>query len=464
MDYSEVLELVKSGQQTLDDIHKQLEALNDPNLVPIASAVPPPVTAAAAVPVTAGVADQATPQPSLLQRQIMSQQVRMALRDALREKSSPQLHMLFGMQLAKRGQGIPFDAWAAAGGNASAIFDAFKMQGQGLFDDASILPQIQNALDTGGAAALIRQDLEPFLYELYIREFAAFDRFTREPANGLTHTYNQITSFGAAQFMAELGTVTDDTSVYARKTTNVAIVATRRGLSLKSQYAVAAGGMGYNPMDLELTGGLRAIAKRMQDQIFSGQSSDSGGSASTEAGEYQVNGFDGLRTILNTSRAKDVNPLTGTDEDIKEALDLTVAEITQSGGARPSIIWTHPLDAITFNNQQNEKTRFVSPNFVDIAVGVKAQEINTIDGPVPFGIVRGDSIGQYTRTGVLRRDEYVLDESTISLPYLGSEGPTVLDIPIGISGQLVHLFIIFGMWGLAVKAIPFSNKLRVRQA
>jgi hypothetical protein len=42
------------------------------------------------------------------------------------------------------------------------------------------------------------------------------------------------------------------------------------------------------------------------------------------------------------------------------------------------------------------------------------------------------------------RDVYVLDESTVSMPYLGSEGPTVLDIPIGISGQLTHLFIIFG--------------------
>ena len=62
------------------------------------------------------------------------------------------------------------------------------------------------------------------------------------------------------------------------------------------------------------------------------------------------------------------------------------------------------------------------------------------------------------------RDMYLLDESSVSLPYLGREGPTVLDIPIGIAGQLTHLYIIFGMWGLAVKAPIFSNKVRVKVA
>lgn len=456
MDYTELLDLVRSSNETMEQINRQLEGLSDPAVLAAQAA------AAASATVASGVQDQSQGNgDSFLQRQIMAQKSRMEMGEVLRTKSTPQLHHLFGMALAQKGRGVPFETWAASGGQAAAIYDAFRQQnGSPLAEGLDL----NKALDTGGAAALIRTDLEPFLYELYVREFAAFERFVREPANGLTHTYNQITSFGEAQFMPELGTVTDDTSVYARKTTNVAIVATRRGLSLKSQYAVAAGGMSYNPMDLELQGGLRAIAYRMQKQIFSGQSSNSGGTASTEDGEYQPNGFDGLRLLLNTGRAKNVNPLTGTAEDIKHALDLDIAEITQSGGARPSIIWGHPLDKITFDQQQDEKTRVSSPSeWVDLAVGVRAQSINTLDGPVPFGIVRGDSIGSYTATNVYR-DMYVLDESTISLPYLGSEGPTVLDIPIGISGQLTHLFIIFGMWGLAVKALPFSNKLRVRQS
>lgn len=459
MDYTEILDLVKGSHETLEQISKGLETLSDP--ASLVATVP-------ADEAIKGVEDQSGPPMTFVQRQLLARQTQLQLREVLRTKSTAQIHNLFTMQLAKRGTGIPFEAWAAAGGNARAIFDGFSFGG-GMVDDGLDLTR---ALDTGGAAALIRQDLEPFLYELYVREFPAFDRFVREPANGLTHTFNQITDFGEAQFMAELGTVTDDTSTYERKTTNVAIVATRRGLSLKSQYAVAAGGMSYNPMDLELQGGLRAIAARMQKQIFSGQSSNSGGSSSTEDGEYQPNGFDGLRKILNTARVHNVDPTAGTPEDIKHALDLVVAEITQGGGPNPSILWANPLTKITFDQQQDEKTRIVVPNQVDIGVGVRAQEINVLTGTVPFGLVKGNHISNYTTTnsdesfngGENVRDIYALDESTISLPYLGSEGPTVLDIPIGISGQLTHLFIIFGMWGLAVKAIPFSNKLRVKTA
>jgi hypothetical protein len=463
VDYTELLALVKGSNETLEEINKQLGVLSDPAAL---------TTIVPALSATAGVIDQGTPPQSFMQRQILARQTKMALQDALRSKSTSQLHMLFGMQLAKQGQGIPFEAWAASGGMQAAVYDAFHNQQGSQLIDPGIIPQVLNAIDTGGAAALIRQDLEPFLYELYVREFTAFERFVKEPANGLTHTYNQITAFGGASFMAELGTVTDSQNTYERKTTNVAIVATRRGLSLKSQFAVAAGGMSYNPMDLELQGGLRAISKRMQDQIFSGQSSNSGGSASTEDGEYQVDGFDGLRLILNTSRAINVDPLAGTPEDIKHALDLVVAATTQAGGPNPSILWANPLTKITFDEQQDAKTRIIVPNQVDIGVGVRAQEINVLTGSVPFGLVKGNSISNYTTLnadgsfsgGENVRDIYALDESTVSLPYLGSEGPTVLDIPIGISGQLTHLFILFGMWGFAVKALPFSNKLRVKSA
>lgn len=463
MDYTELLALVKGSNETLEQIQKQLGVLADP--ASLTTTVP-------ALDAVAGVTDQATPPQSFMQRQILARQTKMALQGELRSKSTAQLHMLFGMQLSKGGQGIPFDAWAASGGMQAAIYDAFHQQQGGGLIDAGMVPDVLRAIDTGGAAALIRQDLEPFLYELYVREFTAYDRFVKEPANGLTHTFNQITAFGGAEFMAELGTVSDSQNTYERKTTNVAIVATRRGLSLKSQFAIAAGGMAYNGMDLELQGGLRAISKRMQDQIFSGQSTNSGGSASTEEGEYQPNGFDGLRKILNTARAINVDPLAGTPEDIKQALDLVVAEITQAGGPNPSILWSNPLTKITFDQQQDALTRLVVPNHVDIAVGARAQSINVLTGEVPFGLVKGNSISNYTTSnadgsfsgGENVRDIYALDESTISLPYLGSEGPTVLDIPIGISGQLTHLFIIFGMWGLAVKALPFSNKLRVKSA
>ena len=108
---------------------------------------------------------------------------------------------------------------------------------------------------------------------------------------------------------------------------------------------------------------------------------------------------------------------------------------------------------------------------MNIGVGATAQAFNTIAGSIPFAVVPGDSIAHYEFTGTTVnsvatgadvRDMYLLDEGTITLPYLGSPGPTVLEIPVGISGQLTHLYIIFLMNGLAVKVLPWNNKIRVK--
>lgn len=444
MTHEELVALKRSLAETIERFGSALEGLNStPSTAPTS---------------TQGVGDGITAAP--LTRRIMSRKDMFDVRSAMRTKSEPELYMLFAEQARRKDTGIPLDYWLAAGGQGVA--DRFNAIG------SQVDPDIARALDTGGAAALIRQDLEPVLYELFIRQFPAWDRFRKEPANGLTHTWNQVTAYGDAQFMPELGTVTDDKGTYARQTTNVGIIATRRGVSLKSQAAVAAGGMSYNPEQLELAHGLRSIAHKMQVQIFSGHSTDSGGTSSNELGAYDANAFTGLRSILNSARAQNVDPATSPDTtgNIRRAVDLAVVEILQQGGAMPSILWSHPSEKNTFNEQQDTKTRIVVPNQVNIGVGVTASTINTVAGELPWAVVPGDSIGNYTATSTYSgnnvRDLYILDESTISLPYLGSEGPTVLDIPVGISGQLVHLYIVFGMWGLAVKAPTFSNKVRVK--
>jgi hypothetical protein len=426
----------KSVMETLEAIQKSLEALNAT-----------PNTAAPAA--SKGIDDQATTAPS----KFLSRSDILSVRRELRSKSVAELHALFGEQASRKDTGVPVDVWANSGGYAV----------QNLMQSN---PAIAKALDTTGATALIRQDLEPVLYELYIREFPAFDRFPKEPANGLVHAFNQITSFGSAQFMAELGTVTDDQSTYARQTTNVAILGTRRGISLKSQFAVLQGGAGYNPEQLELQGGLRAMAHEMQKAIFQGNATTSGGAgASTELGAYDANAFTGLRSILNVStRPQNVDPTASTPEDMRAAIDRASEQIVEQGGSA-NIIYVHPHEKVSFDLQQDKNVRYM--NLTEVVPGVQTTSVNTVLGALPLLVVKGDSIGTYTATGTYSgntvRDMYLLDESTLSLPYLGSEGPTVLDIPIGISGQLTHLFIIFGMWGLAVKAIPFSNKVRVKQ-
>jgi hypothetical protein len=403
-------------------------------------------------PPVAPVDAQATAPEPVRSRKYMDYDQVQEMRGELRKLNKTQLSSLFLKQLHRDDTGIPLAAWTRAGGSQISTLMAQN-------------PDIAKALDSGGASALIRQDLEPILYELFVKMFPAYDRFTKEPANGLVHAYNQITSFGDAKFMAELGTVTDDTSTYVRQTTNIGILATRRGVSLKSQFAVLAGGMAYNPEALELQGGLRAIAHRMQKTIFEGQSTDSGGTLLNELGLYDANAFTGLRAILNTSRAQNVDPTANTPEDLRTAFDRAAGEIMQAGG-EAQIIWINPNDKTSFDLQQDKNVRYMN-NYVDVAPGVLTNAVNTVFGPLPLASVPGDSISHYTATSTYSgndvRDAYMLDESTISLPYLGSEGPTVLDIPIGISGQLTHQYIIFLMSGLAVKAIPFSNKIRIKQ-
>lgn len=443
---------LKSALEALEELGKDLDTKNDEP-----SSAPVETKRSAGEDVT----------DDLPARRLLSVSDQLAMRERLRTKSTSELHAMFGIQARKGDTGIPFDVWANAGG--------YQLQA-GLESD----PTLRKALDTTGAAALIRQDLEPILYELYIREFPAWERFRKEPANGLVHTYQQITDFGDAQFMTELGTVTDDGSTYVRKTTNVSVIATRRGVSLKSQFAVRAGGMSWNPEQLELQGGLRAIAHKMQKTIFQGNASDSGGSGSAESGAFDANAFDGLRSILGQSRsdvsgsvaAVNCDLFASTPDDMRTALDRAAQQIMDAGGS-VQIIYTRPNEKVSFDLQQDKNVRYMN-SFVNVAPGVQTNAVNTVFGPLPLAVIPGDSIGSYTSTNTDAfvgggtpsgsesvADMYLLDESTISLPYLGSEGVTVLDIPIGISGQLTHLFIMFGMWGLAVKALPFSNKVRV---
>lgn len=383
----------------------------------------------------------------------MSQADRIEMRSRLKKLSTAELWSLFQDQATQRGNGVPADSWVRAGGNQ--VYEAVNAD-----------PTLRRALDTTGATALIRQDLEPILYELYIRSFPAWDRMAKEPANGLVHAYNRQTTFGDAQFMTELGTVTDDTAVYERATTPVSVLATRRGVSLKSQFATLQGGAGFNPEQLELRAGLRAIAHKMQKTIFQGNATISSGTAADQDGLYDANAFDGLRRTLNgvvgSNVPVDVDPFATTPEDMRQAFNNAAVSAMQAAGS-VDVIYISPESKALFDHQQDKNIRYMS-SFTEVAPGILTNAVNTVFGPLPLFVVPGDSIGTYTYSANTVSDAYLIDSSSISVPYLGSEGPTTLEIPIGISGQLTHLYIIFGMWGFAVKAIQFNNKVRIAQS
>jgi hypothetical protein len=418
-------EFIRRLKEALEEIEPQLDAQNSA-----------PRTA------TFGVGDNAPTEP----RKYLSTADALALRGSLGKLHSAELWAMFGSQAGKRDAGVPVDVWMSAGGRS--VYDAMAAN-----------PQIAHALDSSGASALIRQDLEPLLYELYIREFPAWARFRKEPANGLIHAWNQQTGFGDAKFMTELGTVTDDRGTYERKSAPIAILATRRGVSIKGQWGTLAGGAGFNPEQLEMQAGLRAIAHKMQKTIFQGNATVSSGTAADEDGEYDANAFTGLRQILNTGRAEDVDPTAGTPEDMRLAFNNAAITTMQAAGS-PRVIYIDPIAKGQFDVQQDANVRYNLP-LQEVAPGVMTNGVNTVLGTLPLFTVPGDSIGEYSYGGDTVSDAYLIDESAVTIPYLGSEGPTVLDIPPGISGQLTHLFIVFGMWSLAVKAETFSNKVRI---
>jgi hypothetical protein len=94
-------------------------------------------------------------------------------------------------------------------------------------------------------------------------------------------------------------------------------------------------------------------------------------------------------------------------------------------------------------------------------MGLTLGTVVTAAGELPLLPVPGDSIGTYTISSQGHRDMYVVDEDSWSMPYLGSDSITTLEIPIGVAGSLSRLYIMYVMFGLANKAPQFNGKIRV---
>jgi hypothetical protein len=321
-------------------------------------------------------------------------------------------------------------------------------------------PNIAKLLDSSGGSALIRQDLEPILYSLFVKKFPFFERIRKEPANGLVHAFNQQSAYGSAVFQTETGTVTDDSSTYARQTTNVAVLATRRGITLKSQFALGQGGGPFNGLSTELAGGVTAIAAKLQTALFQGNADTSASAgAATELGAYDANGFTGLRKHLGS--AAGVAQITNKSSAAYLAtINNTVASILNAGG-NPSAVLCSPTDYAGLVNEVTNLVRYNAPSQGGQVMGLTLGTVVTAAGELPLLPVPGDSIGTYTISSQGHRDMYVVDEDSWSMPYLGSDSITTLEIPIGVAGSLSRLYIMYVMFGLANKAPQFNGKIRV---
>ncbi len=323
--------------------------------------------------------------------------------------------------------------------------------------------EIRKAADTTSVGPLIRQDLEAEIYELYVKKFPLFDMIQKIPSNGLAHAYNQETSYGSAVFMSELGTVTDDANTYNRATANIAIAASRRGISLKAGYAVTAGGMNYDPETREIAGGLRAIRHQMQTGICRLQDVDAASvTATAPNGLYDANAFNSLRYVIqNQSPAGNtIKVAAGSGQPITTAIRLAANNVIDAGGEPDMIIATVSGKEAAIL-EQLPQVRF---NTVEVIPGLHVSKIAAGDSELPIMTVPGDSIGTWITGGHTYVDLFVVDSSTLALAYLGGPTPTVLEVPIGVDGTLRKLFIPFAMAGLVCHAPLFMARVSLQIA
>jgi len=352
---------------------------------------------------------------------------------------------------AGMGTGIPFGGQMAA------------MAGQN--------PTIARALDTTAGGALQRIDLEPFLTSMFVSVFPAWQRINKIPSNGVVHSWDQLTSYGDATdsaFIAELGTVVDKTGVYTRKNTNIAVYGQRRGVSFKQQLAIPAGGMQWDSARLEIQNGLTQMAHDLQKTIFQGQATNSGGTAANEYGLYDANAFDGLRSGLNLASDTGVNfspYLTSSPDNFVTAFNTGITTIADAVGVPPSVVYARYGELAQLSNQQLSIQRTVDS--MEFVPGVQVPAVMTAVGRMPVVGIPGDAIGTYTAATYSAKtvaDMYMINESELAIPYLGSPGPSVIEIPPGVSGQLTRLYIVWGMFGLQLTSAKHSLKLRANQA
>lgn len=439
---------IKELNQLLEKFSGVLDQGNEVSHDEAAQATPPDLT-------TKTVGD-GTSQPYGSAYNFLSTDDSLTIQRQLNRLPMEQKSYLMGKQLAKgAGRGIPLQHWQAA-----KLYESAQFAGNEI---------VMKALDTVGGAALIRQDLDPFLVSMFISVFPAWARMNKVAANGLVHAWDQLVAYGAAgsSFIPELGTVVDKTGTYVRQTTNIAVYGQRRGVSFKQQLAVGAGGMNWDSARLEIQNGLTQMAADLQTTIFQGNASNSGGTASSELGEYDANAFTGLRQALNNAYAVNASPyLTSSPTNFVTAFNTGITNIANNVAVMPSVAYIRYDELAQLSDQQLQLQRVI--NTTEFVPGVRVPAIMTSAGELPLVGIPGSAIGEYVASGTFDgktvADTYLLNEQQVEIPYLGSPGPSVIEIPPGVSGQLTRLYIVWGMFGLAVLSNLHSVKIRNNQA
>ena len=331
---------------------------------------------------------------------------------------------------------------------------------------------VQRALDTTSGAPLIRTDIEPFLYEAYLREFPAAERFARVPANGLVHTYEVRTAIPDGSTTDDIGDFSGafSNSTYVRAaSTRIAIIVSPVAIGLKLALAVQQSGMvNFNLQgneNLEVMGAMKGIARKKQTLILQGNSSTAAKTLDDEEGLYNANDHDGLRQLLKdgtTSLTKDAG------DSYRRTLRRVAAQIRNAGGSARNIIALCSEGVEIVIDEELEEFYRITNSRPDggvdanlsangIRLGSKyLSEIVTVPADA-----QNRGMGYYTFGGNVVEDIDVLDTTGVKIPYLGSPTPTILELPMGFDLKLARTFVPFEMSGLMLQIAKFHRKIRV---
>lgn len=230
------------------------------------------------------------------------------------------------------------------------------------------------------------------------------------------------------------------------------------------------------------------MAKKAQVAFFQATTAPTHGASvpndgTTEDGLYIPNSFVGLRVMLSSNANTVLSgfypasggfspnvvdaaaPTTAVTNPITQAVQTLAQNIVNYGG-EPSAIYLSARAAGKINQELTQFVRFTSSDVSGgLVSGAMVRSIDTVSGELPLIIIPGNSIGTYTavggpNNGILCEDIYVVDETTMSLPFLGSAVPTTIEIPMGFDRTLVRRYIMFWMFGLAMKIPVFNGKVR----
>lgn len=330
---------------------------------------------------------------------------------------------------------------------------------------------IMKVLDTSAAAPLIRTDIEPLLREAYLRYFPAYDMISKIPSNGLRHTWNLKTAPGTADFVSELGSLaaTESNSTYSQPTsTNIAVIAAQRSISLKAQYASTQSGMNFNLAgsgNTEVVSAMQAIANKVQATIFQGNESVVSKTADDEDGATNALGFTGLRQQLKGGAYS----ITKASETFLQIIRKGVAQLYDGGADLNSILMFLSVGAQSAVDSELQqylrilKSEDGGPTPANLGSTGLAMLAGILARPqmVPAQGTQTNGVGYYTYSAAATEDIYLLDPNGIALPYLGSPNPTLLQLPLGYNDKLANVFIPFTMIGLSIYIKNFNRKIRI---